>query len=287
MDWLLFFSKFVNNNYTMKLSIKEKERLLTKYGEWAIVTGASSGIGLELASQLAEAGFNIMIVARNLDKLKKVQDELETKFNIIILIVAADVSSSEGISKIIASSKDLKIGLLIVSAGYGTSGYFIDNSIYEEVDMLRVNCEALLILSHYYGQYFIQQKRGGLILLSSMVAFQGTPYASNYAATKAYVQTLAEGLREEFKPYGVDILAAAPGPVESGFGQRAKMKMSMSLTPSQVGVPILRALGKSTTVLPGLLTKILVYSLRMVPRNMKVKIMQKVMGGMTGHKLAP
>ena len=71
MDWLLFFSKFVNNNYTMKLSIKEKERLLTKYGEWAIVTGASSGIGLELASQLAEAGFNIMIVARNLDKLKK------------------------------------------------------------------------------------------------------------------------------------------------------------------------------------------------------------------------
>jgi len=117
--------------------------------------------------------------------------------------------------------------------------------------------------------------------MSSMVAFQGTPFASNYAATKAYVQTLAEGLREEFKPFGVDVLAAAPGPVQSGFGQRANMTMSMSLTPAQVGMPILKALGKTTTVLPGLLTKFLVYSLRMLPRNIKVKIMQKVMGGMT------
>ncbi len=120
--------------------------------------------------------------------------------------------------------------------------------------------------------------------MSSMVAFQGVPYSANYVATKAYVQSLAEALAIELKPLGVDVLAAAPGPVESGFEQRANMKMSVSLKPSQIGVPILKALGRKTTVLPGLLTKILVYSLRTVPRWGKIKIMEKVMGGMTEHQ---
>ncbi len=144
---------------------------------------------------------------------------------------------------------------MIVSAGYGTSGLFVDGSLHSEINMLKVNCEALLSLTHYFSQQFVQHKRGGIILMSSIVAFQGTPYSSNYAATKAYVQTLAEGLAAELKPFGVDVLAAAPGPVESGFGKRANMKMLMSLKPSQVGVQILKALGCKTTVLPGLLTK--------------------------------
>ena len=268
----------------MTLSNKEKLRLKSKYGNWAIVTGASSGIGLELASQLAEAGFNLVINSRHIDKLEEVEKQLKVNTSIEIKIVASDVSETEGINKIIQSTQGLNVGLLIVSAGYGTSGNFIDGSLHSEINMLKVNCEALLSLTHYYSQQFAQQKRGGIILMSSMVAFQGTPFASNYAATKAYVQTLAEGLHVELKPHGVDVLAAAPGPVESGFSQRANMKMSMSLTPSQVGVPILKALGRKTTVLPGFLTKLLVYSLRTVPRWGKVKIMKKVMGGMTEHQ---
>ncbi len=269
----------------MKLSNNEKTRLKNKYGEWAIITGASSGIGLELATQLAEAGFNLVINSRHIDKLQEAEKQIKAKnSNIIIKIVASDVSETSGIDKIIEATQGLNVGLLIASAGYGTSGNFIDNSLHSEINMLKVNCEALLSLSHYYGQQFVQQKRGGIILMSSIVAFQGTPFASNYAATKAYVQTLAEGIAVELKPYGVDVLAAAPGPVESGFGQRANMKMSMSLTPSQIGIPILQALGRKTTVLPGLLTKILVYSLRTVPRWGKVKIMKIVMGGMTEHQ---
>jgi uncharacterized protein len=95
---------------------------------------------------------------------------------------------------------------------------------------------------------------------------------------------LAEALAVELKPFGVDVLAAAPGPVASGFGDRANMKMNMSLTPQQVGIPILKALGRKTTVLPGFLTKFLTYSLRTVPRWGKVKIMKIVMGGMTQHQ---
>jgi uncharacterized protein len=268
----------------MKLSDKEKARLKTKYGEWAVITGASSGIGLELATQLASAGFNLVLIARHSEKLQEVENRLKANKTIEIKIVNVDVSETEGIDQIIEATKGLKVGLLIASAGYGTSGNFIDSSLHSETNMLRVNCEALLSLTHYYGQQFAIQKRGGIIFMSSMVAFQGAPYSANYAATKAYVQTLAEGIAVELKPKGVDVLAAAPGPVESGFSNRANMKMSMSLTPSQVGVPILKALGRKTTVLPGFLTKLLVYSLRTVPRWGKVKIMEKVMGGMTEHQ---
>jgi uncharacterized protein len=268
----------------MKLSNNEKTRLKTKYGEWAIVTGASSGIGLELATQLATAGFNLVINSRHFDKLQEVEKQLKLKADIEIKMVASDVSETEGIDKIIQATQGLNVGLLVASAGFGTSGNFIDISLHSEINMLKVNCEALLSLTHYYSQYFAQKKRGGIILMSSMLAFQGTPYAANYAATKAYVQTLAEALAVELKPKGVDVLAAAPGPVQTGFSQRANMIMSMSLTPSQVGVPILKALGRKTTVLPGLLTKFLVYALRTVPRWGKVKIIAKVMGGMTKHQ---
>jgi short-subunit dehydrogenase len=268
----------------MKLSNKEKKRLYAQYGPWAIVTGASSGIGLELATQLASAGFNLVLIARNEVQLKEVATQLSTLYNIETKTVACDLAEKESIDKIIQHTQDLKVGLLVASAGYGTSGLFLNSSLHTEINMLRVNCEALLSLTHYYSQQFAVQHRGGIILMSSMVAFQGTPYAAHYAATKAYVQTLAEGLAVELKPKGVDVLAAAPGPVATGFSQRAHMIMSMALTPEQIGVPILKALGRSSTTLPGWLTKLLVYSLRLLPRWGKILVMGKVMGQMTAHQ---
>jgi uncharacterized protein len=268
----------------MKLSENEKKRLLNNYGPWAVVTGASSGIGLELAERLAESGFNLVIHSRSESVLTDLAKRLQSTYTTKVEVVAADVATAEGVQKIIQATSSLPIGMLVASAGFGTSGEFIHTSVHSEINMLRVNCEALLTLTHHFAQKFTEQKRGGIILLSSIVAFQGVPYSANYAATKAYVQSLAEGLAEELKRFGVDVLAAAPGPVASGFGQRANMKMNMSMMPSQVGIPILKALGRNTTVLPGFLTKFLVYSLRTVPRWGKVKIMKLVMGGMTEHQ---
>lgn len=268
----------------MKLSNKQKSRLNQKYGPWAIVTGASSGIGLEIAVHLASAGLNLVVNGRNEIALLELKKKLNHQYNIEVKTVVTDVANSEGVEAIIAATGGLDIGLLVVSAGFGTSGAFIDSSIYSEVNMLRVNCEALLLLTHYYSQQFVRQKKGGIILMSSMMAFQGVPFSANYAATKAYVQSLAEGLAEELRPHGIDVLAAAPGPVDSNFGKRADMKMRISLQPSQVAVPIIRALGRTSTVLPGLLTKFLVYSLRLLPRWGKIKVMQKVMSGFTSHQ---
>ena len=268
----------------MVLKTSEKNRLRQQYGPWAVVTGASSGIGLELARQLASAGLHLVLNARQIERLAPVAQQLQDSYGIEVRIVAANVSELTGVQQLIDSTSDLNVGLLVQSAGFGTSGLFLQSSLKEEINMLRVNGEAVLSLTHHYGRRFVAQHRGGIILLSSMVAFQGVPYAANYAATKAYVQSLAEALALELKPEGVDVLAAAPGPVRSGFEQRANMAMNMALTPEQVGVPILRALGRQTTVLPGWLTKVLVYALRTVPRWGKVRIMQQVMGGMTQHQ---
>jgi hypothetical protein len=268
----------------MHLSLKEKRRLKHGYGEWAIITGASSGIGLALASELAAAGFNLVINSRNSEKLKTVEQELQSLYPVEIKVVAADVSVTAGVDKIIQATQGIDVGLLITSAGYGSSGLFTDTSLHSEINMLRVNCEAVLSLTHYFSQKFKQQHRGGMIFLSSLVAFQGVPYSANYAATKAYIQSLAEALAVELRPFGIDVLAAAPGPVDSGFGQRANMKMGKALKPAAVAVPILKALGRQANIIPGLLSKILVYSLRIVPRWAKIRIMQQVMRGFTQHQ---
>jgi len=268
----------------MKFSAKEKSRLKSRYGPWALVTGASSGIGMELAERLAEAGFHLLICSRNGASLRKLQQQWQGKYGVEVKTIAADVSDPMGIEAIIDAAKKPEIGLVVLSAGFGTAGLFLNSSLPAEVNMLRVNCEAVLSFTHHFSQRFSQQQRGGIILLSSLVAFQGVPYAASYAATKAWVQSLAEALAVELKPYGVDVLAAVPGPVKSGFAQRANMRMNNAVSPRQLGVPILSALGRRSQVVPGALSKLLTWSLRTVPRFAKIRIMQKIMGGFTLHQ---
>lgn len=269
----------------MQLSKKEQVRIKDKYGPWAVITGATSGIGREIAGQLASAGLNLVVSSRSQPRLNKLMRELTTDQDIEVRMVVGDLAEEQQVTELIEATQGLPISLLVVSAGFGTSGIFTASDVNVEVNMLRLNGEALLRLTHYFGRQFAKQERGGIILMSSMVAFQGVPNSAHYAATKAYVQTLAEGIHHELKPYGVDVLAAAPGPVATSFAERADLQMDMAQSPENIGVPVLRALGKRTTVLPGNLTKLLVYSLRTVPRWAKTRIMQKVMGGMTAHQL--
>lgn len=267
----------------MKLSNSLKTHL-QKYGPWALVTGASSGIGREIALNLAEANINLILSGRNILALKELSDTILTQFDVKVQIVQTDLNESKGISYLLSQVQPLDIGLLIASAGFGTSGEFLKSSLEEEVSMLEVNCKALFILTHHFARQFSTRGKGGIILMSSMVGFQGVPYAAHYAATKAYVQSLAEALALELKSSGIDVLAAAPGPVNTRFGDRANMQLGNALKPSDIAIPILKALGRRSTVLPGLLTKILVGSLRTVPRWAKIRIMMMVMGGMTKHQ---
>ncbi len=268
----------------MAFSKNFNTQFVAKYGPWALVTGASSGIGEALSTHLAIIGMNVVLSGRNKEKLWSLSDALEEEHGIITEVVVADIASTPEVYKVVEEVKHIPIGLFIASAGFGTSGHFKDTNLEKEMGMLKVNSLALMMMTHYFARKFAEQKRGGIILMSSIVGFQGVPNAAHYSATKAYVQSLGEGLYHELKPFGVDVLAAAPGPVRSGFGQVADLKMDNALKPDDVASAILKALGKKHTVFPGLLTKILVSGLRTVPRWGKIHIMSKVMGGMTKHQ---
>jgi short-subunit dehydrogenase len=264
---------------------KRATELGRRYGPWAVVTGASSGIGRELAAGLADAGLNLVLVARRQAVLEKLAGELADKYDVEARVIAADLALETGVAAVKSGTADLDVGLLIASAGFGTSGPFLDGSLAQELEMLDVNCRALFVLTHHFGRRFARRGRGGIVLMSSIVGLQGMPYAAHYAATKAYVQTLGEALHVELAPYGIDVLASAPGPVHSGFAERAGQRMGAAMAPADVVKPTLDALGRKATVLPGGLSKLLVYSLALLPRQLRVRIMGRVMAGMTRHRL--
>lgn len=265
--------------------METQTRFINKYGNWALVTGASSGLGEALAFKLAKRGMNIVLCARNEAALNKVARQLEFQFPIHTKVIVKDLSVLEQVHQLTEELKDLDIGLSVLNAGFGTSGDFITSDLDKELNMLSLNCLSVAALAHYYGRRFADQGRGGIIMLSSIVAFQGTPGAANYSASKAYVQNLGEGLWHELKPYNVDVLVAAPGPVETSFASRANMEMQ-GQSPGKVAQDIIKNLGKRGTTFPGGISKLLIFGLRTVPRWGKIRIMKKVMGGMTKHQKA-
>lgn len=256
----------------------------TKYGHWAVVTGASDGIGKAFAELLAQSGFNLVIAARRKDVLANLATNLSGLHGVEVRPVACDLGRSEGVVLLEDATEALDAGLIVAAAGFGTSGPFLRSDLNTELGMIDVNCRAVAALAHTFGNRFVRRGGGGIILLSSLVAFQGVPRAANYAATKAYVQTFAEGLRQELSSAGVDVLAVAPGPVQSGFGQRANMQMGMAQTPGEVARGALRALGSRGTVRPGFLAQLLELSLKPLPRWGRVRVMGLVMSGMTNHQ---
>lgn len=263
------------------MNLREKIDFLSKYGPWAVVTGASSGIGRALALELGKMGFDLVLVGRNAAALHGLGEDIQSRFFTQVKVITADLSPPAGNQKVVEETSGLIVGLLVASAGFGTSGKLMESDLSDELEMMQVNCHSPLVLSHELGNKMISRRKGGIIFLSSIVAFQGVPYAAHYAATKAYIQSLAEGLAREIKPHQVDVLAASPGPVESGFGKRAKMSMGKAMRPEDIAEPILAALGKKVTVYPGFLTQFLTASLSLLPRWGKVRVMEQVMGGFT------
>ncbi|CAL77087.1 putative oxidoreductase, short-chain dehydrogenase/reductase family [Bradyrhizobium sp. ORS 278] len=261
--------------------LAEADRLRRAYGATAVVTGASDGIGRAVAMRLAQAGFGLVLVARRKAVLDALADELEALQSIRPVVISADLSVPDDVARIDRDTAHLDVGLLVAAAGFGTSGPFVDGDLTAELNMIDVNCRALAQLTHMFGRRFAARRRGGIVLMSSLVAFQGVPRAANYAATKAFVQSLAEGLAPELKPFGVDVLASAPGPVMSGFGQRARMTIASGQTPDEVAVGTLKMLGRCTTVRPGFLAKALEASLMLLPRSGRAAMLARVMAGMT------
>lgn len=253
---------------------------IRKYGPWALVTGASAGIGREVAVKLAKRGLNIILQGRNETALAKAKQEIEES-GAEAEFFKADLAVDKEIDDMLAFCQDMDVGLFVGAAGVGTSGEFVENAIEEELNMLDLNCGAMTKITHHFAKKFVKQKHGGIMLFGSIVGFQGTPYTSNYAATKAYMLALGEGLYYELKNHGVDVLTVSPGPVATNFIKRARMKMDIADSPKAVAEDIVNALGKKMTCKPGWIGKFLHCVMAILPRCIRVKVMSIVMGKMT------
>jgi uncharacterized protein len=252
-----------------------------RYGPWAVVTGASEGIGRQIALELGTRGLGVVLAARRQALLEEVANALPATAS--TRVVAADLATPAGVAAVVSATRALDVGLLVAAAGFGTSGPFLASDVERELRLLDVNCRAPLLLAHHFGLRLAARGRGGIVLLSSILAFQGVPQAAHYAATKAYVQSLAEGLGRELGSLGVDVLASAPGPVASGFAGVADMRYGATVPASVVARETLDALGQRHTVRPGWLSKVLGAGLSALPRPARVLMMERVMAGMTGH----
>jgi len=255
-----------------------------RYGPWAVVTGATDGMGRACAMSLAERGLNLVLVARRPERLADLARTLQTRHGVTTRVVVADLAAPAGNQRLWAAIADLDVGLLVAAAGHGSAGPFLDLSLDNELDMLAVNARSVLEQVWHIGQRLKARGRGGIVLFGSLLGFHGTPGSANYAATKAYVQSLAEALGVEWRAHGVDVLACAPGPVHTGFAARAHMQMGLAADPQAVAEVTLRALGRRSTVRPGALAKLLGWSLATAPRAWRVRIMGVIMRGMTAAR---
>jgi short-subunit dehydrogenase len=229
---------------------------------WVLITGATSGIGLAYAKELAKQNKPIALVARNEARLKVVSDDLKRQFGVKTKIIVADLSTREGIDKVIHDCETVHIDLLINNAGKEESGYFLDNDIDEMVGSIALNCSAPLILSHHFASEMSANGGGNIIFLSSIVAFQGVPLIANYAATKAYDLILAEGMASELKQHDIGVSIVAPGFTESNLSPQINFQ-GTPLTPLQaefVARYSLRKMGKKLLIIPGFINKFLFYS---------------------------
>ena len=186
-----------------------------KFGPWAIVTGASSGIGKEFARQLAASGLNLVLVARRLALLEELGQQLAKKFGIQYRAIDVDLSEENFLEKVTAVTGDLDIGLLISNAGSGVPHEFLTADLAKMHGFVRLNILAHLDLTYHFGQKLAQRGRGGVILVSAMGAAHGIPYMANDGATKAYVLSLGEALHFEFQKRGVYVNVLLPGGVDT------------------------------------------------------------------------
>jgi uncharacterized protein len=250
-------------------------------GKWAVVTGASAGIGVALARLLAAGGTNLVLTARRRERLEKLAGELSAAHKIQVEIATADLERTEGPADIYAftAGKRLEIDLLINNAGFGNYGRFDQSPLDPQLGMVRVNCGAVVHLTHLYLAGMVQRRRGDILILASTASFQAVPYISVYAASKAFDLLFAEGLAEEVKKYGVRVCALCPGSTTTEFQQVAGQpeKFKRQETPEKVARVGLEALaaGKSY-VISGFTNYASAHAERLVPRRFVTRAAAKL-----------
>jgi len=255
-----------------------------QFGPWALVTGASSGIGTEFARQIAAAGINVVLVARREALLAEVGRSIAKDFDVQYSALALDLSQESFIFRLAEATKDLDIGLIVSNAGTGNPGEFLrlDRQLLQAT--LRLNTMAHLDIAHHFGRKLTEKRRGGLILVGAMGAENGVPYMANDGGAKAYVHSFGEALHHEFKPLGVYVtvvptgLTNTPALAKLGFDPRTMPMKPMSVEQCvSEGLNALKA--NRSRIVPGRLNRVMnAFVPTSIKRTITAKMFRKALG---------
>lgn len=253
-----------------------------RYGPWALIAGASEGLGAEFAAQLAARGLNLLLIARRAGVLDEVGARLRSEHAVEVRTLSLDLAREDLAAVVSEATRDLEIGLLVYNAAVSMIGPYFDIALEDHLREVAVNCRAPLTLAYLLGLPMIKRKRGGILLMSSLGGAQGTAMIVNYTATKAYNRLLAEGLWDELRGQGVDVLACCPPAVSTpGYLASAPKGPMAVMTPGAVVSETLAALGKGPVIIPGWTYRLAnVFMQRVLPRASTIKLMSRITRGM-------
>jgi short-subunit dehydrogenase len=249
-------------------------------GKWALVTGASAGIGAQLACELARHGAKLILTARRKGRLEALAKEFAAR-GTEVRIVVADLNDPAAPQQIYDATEGvgIKVDILINNAGLGQFGAFYTSPIEQEISQVRVNCEAVVRLSRLFVPRMVERGRGWVLVVASTASFQPIPYLNTYAATKVFDRFFAQGLAAEVARYGVKVTALCPGPTESEFFDVARagvFKRRVQSTPEVARLAIDALARGKRTIIPSLNGRITAFMVRFLPVGLITHFIEKV-----------
>jgi short-subunit dehydrogenase len=250
----------------------------------ALVTGASGGIGYELALLLARDRYDCVLVARSADKLAELAGRLEREFQVKTLVLAKDLGKASAVDEIFeeVTAAALPVDVLVNNAGYPVFGLFSETDLAAELDMLQVNVVALTALTKLFLRGMLERRSGRILNLASTAAFEPGPLMAVYYASKAYVLSFSEALAEELRGTGITVTALCPGPTRTGFQKRGEMEDSRLVKGEIADARSVALAGYrgmmsgKTLVIPGFTNKLVPWAARLTPRSVLPRVVRRM-----------
>ena len=248
---------------------------LARYGPWALVAGASAGLGEAFARELAGRGFHLVLLARRGEALEALSSQLRRQHPVEVRTRAVDLGRGDLPRTVSEVTADLEVGLLVYNAAHSVIGPFLERPLDDQLRVVDVNCRGPLVLAHLLGGAMARRGRGGLVLMTSIAGSQGGPLLASYAASKAFNLVLAEGLWDELRARGVDVVACRAGATRTAGYAASRPKGTVPLMePGPVVRAALDALGHGPSVVPGALNRVASFAFgRLLPRRTAIRIM--------------
>ncbi len=250
-----------------------------RYGAWAVIAGASEGLGAAFARALAARGHDLVLVARREPLLAQLASELAAAHHVEARPLALDLADPATVPAIALATRELEVGVLVYNAALSPIAPFLEVPLEEHLRVLEINCRAPTLLTRALGEPMRARGRGAILLMSSMMALQGSVLISHYAATRAFNLVLAEGLWSELREAGVDVLACCPGATRtpSYFGSQPRRGRfaAPEQEPEAVVAEALAALGRGPSTVTGRFNRVVALLQRLLPRRTAVELMSR------------